>query len=43
MLDRLGIKVLRLGVDGGNTAAPNFVNQDEAEAGPFSLPALSPA
>lgn len=37
MLDRLGIKSLRPGVDGYNSAAPNFVNQDEAKAGPFSL------
>jgi hypothetical protein len=37
MLDRLGIKALRPGVDGYNSAAPNFVNQDEAKAGPFSL------
>jgi hypothetical protein len=36
MLDRLGIKTLRPGVDGYNSAAPNFVNYDEAEAGPFS-------
>jgi len=36
MLDRLGIKTLRPGVDGYNSAAPNYVNQDEAKAGPFS-------
>lgn len=36
MLDRLGIKTLRPGVDGYNSAAPNYVNYDEAKAGPFS-------
>lgn len=37
MLDTLGIKVLRPGVDGWNKAAPNAVNYDEAKAGPYSL------
>ncbi len=37
MLDKLGVKTLRPGVDGWNKAAPNAVNYDEAKAGPFSL------
>ena len=37
MLDKLGIKALRPGVDGWNKSAPNAVNYDEARAGPFSL------
>ncbi|WP_199232538.1 S9 family peptidase [Caulobacter sp. D5] len=37
MLDQLGIKGLRPGVDGLNPNAANPVNYDEARAGPFSL------
>lgn len=36
-LDALSIKTLRPGVDGGDLAAPNAVNYDEAKAGPYSL------
>ncbi|MBI1686935.1 hypothetical protein [Caulobacter hibisci] len=37
MLDKLGIKALRPGVDGMNPDAANPVNYDEVRAGPFSL------